>query len=48
MKTIKSWLLKGAEGVAAAMLAAMFLTFVLQIFSRYVMVEPFLAEHSSL
>jgi len=41
MKTIKRWLLQGAEGVAAAMLAAMFLTFVLQIFSRYVMVEPF-------
>lgn len=40
-KVIRKWLLKGAEGVVAAMLAAMFLTFVLQIFSRYVMNEPF-------
>jgi C4-dicarboxylate transporter DctQ subunit len=30
-----------AEGVAAAMLGAMFLTFLLQIFSRYIMVQPF-------
>jgi C4-dicarboxylate transporter DctQ subunit len=35
------WLTRGAEGVAAAMLAAMFLTFLLQIFSRYVMLQPF-------
>jgi len=41
MKMIKKWLLKGAEGVAAAMLAAMFFTFILQIFSRYVLVQPF-------
>jgi len=41
MKILKKWLLKGAEGVVAAMLAAMFLTFVLQIFSRYVLAEPF-------
>ena len=41
MITLKSWLLKGAEGVAAAMLAAMFFTFILQIFSRYVLTEPF-------
>ena len=34
------WLNKAAEGVAAAMLAAMFLTFVLQVFSRYVLVNP--------
>ena len=40
MKTIKHWFLKGAEGVAAAMLAAMFLTFMLQIFSRYVLASP--------
>lgn len=39
--TLKRWLLKGAEGVAAAMLAAMFLTFVIQIFSRYVLGESF-------
>ncbi|NNK96113.1 MAG: TRAP transporter small permease [Desulfobacterales bacterium] len=38
---LKGWLLKVAEGVVAAMLAAMFLTFVLQIFSRYIMNEPF-------
>ena len=41
LKTLKKLLLKGAEGVAAAMLAAMFFTFVLQIFSRYVLDEPF-------
>jgi C4-dicarboxylate transporter DctQ subunit len=41
IKNLKKWLLKGAEGVVAAMLAAIFLTFVLQIFSRYVMNEPF-------
>jgi len=41
VKSILNWLHKGAEGVAAAMLAAMFLTFVLQIFSRYVLVAPF-------
>lgn len=34
------WLRHGAEGVAAAMLAALFLTFVLQIFARYVLVQP--------
>jgi len=41
MNKYKSWLLKGAEGIAAAMLATMFLTFLLQIFSRYVLAEPF-------
>ncbi len=40
MKSIIGWLHKGAEGVAAAMLAAMFLTFILQIFSRYILVSP--------
>lgn len=35
------WLRTAAEGVVAAMLAAMFLTFVLQIFSRYIMNQPF-------
>lgn len=30
-----------ANAIAAAMLAAMFLTFLLQIFSRYVLAEPF-------
>lgn len=41
MNKVKDWLLKGAESIAAAMLAAMFLTFLLQIFSRYVLAEPF-------
>jgi C4-dicarboxylate transporter DctQ subunit len=41
IKLLKGWLLKVGEGVVAAMLAAMFLTFVLQIFSRYVMNQPF-------
>ncbi len=36
-----TWLRRGAEGVAAAMLAAMFFTFVVQIFSRYLFAEPF-------
>jgi len=41
MKFLSRWLLKGAEGVAAAMLAAMFFTFILQIISRYLLDEPF-------
>jgi C4-dicarboxylate transporter DctQ subunit len=41
MKTLKKMLLKGAESMVAVMLAAMFLTFVLQIFSRYVLAESF-------
>ena len=43
MQTIKKligWLHAVAEGMVAAMLAAMFLTFVLQIFSRYVINQP--------
>lgn len=32
---------KFAEAITAAMLAALFLTFLLQIFSRYVLAEPF-------
>ena len=35
VKRVKSGLFKGAEGVAAVMLAAMFGTFVLQIFAVY-------------
>ena len=35
------WASRGAEFVAAAMLAAMFVTFLLQIFSRYVLLTPF-------
>ena len=41
MESLRNWLSRGAEGVAAALLAALFLTFLLQIFSRYVMVQPF-------
>ncbi|MGO1117380.1 TRAP transporter small permease [Rhodovibrionaceae bacterium A322] len=37
----KTWFLRITEGVAAAMLAAMFITFLLQIFSRYVLQTPF-------
>ncbi|KEA62286.1 Tripartite ATP-independent periplasmic transporter, DctQ component [Marinobacterium lacunae] len=35
------WIRTLAEVVSASMLAAMFLTFLLQIFSRYVLQEPF-------
>ena len=38
---VKSVFVKFAEGVAAAILAAMFAAFILQIFSRYVLVNPF-------
>ncbi len=38
---VKEWLFKAAEAITAAMLAALFLTFLLQIFSRYVLAEPF-------
>lgn len=41
MKNVGVRLFRAAEGVAAAMLAAIFLTFLLQIFSRYVLAEPF-------
>ncbi len=41
MKRIAILFTRGAEGVAAAMLAAMFITFLLQIFSRYVLQTPF-------
>jgi len=34
------WMKRTADNIAAAMLAAMFLTFVLQIVSRYVLTEP--------
>ena len=35
------WLSRGAEGAAAALLAALFATFLLQIFSRYVLASTF-------
>ena len=41
MKDIKTWFTRGTEFIAATMLAAMFLTFLLQIFSRYVLLTPF-------
>lgn len=41
MKAITTWFTRGTEFIAATMLAAMFLTFLLQIFSRYVLKSPF-------
>ena len=41
MVLLKKWFSHGTEFIAAAMLAAMFLTFVLQIFSRYILMQPF-------
>ena len=39
-KTMTHWLSKSTEAVAAGMLALIFLTFILQIFSRYVLQNP--------
>jgi TRAP-type C4-dicarboxylate transport system permease small subunit len=41
MGAVLAFLRARAENVAAAMLAAMFLTFLVQIFGRYVLAEPF-------
>lgn len=41
MTGLLKWLRKGAEAVGALMMLALFGTFLLQIFSRYVMDEPF-------
>lgn len=41
MTGIFQWLRKGAEAVGALMMLALFGTFLLQIFSRYVMDQPF-------
>lgn len=41
MQAITKWFTRGAEFIAATMLAAMFITFLLQIFSRYVLLTPF-------
>ena len=41
MRKIANWFTRGAEFIAATMLAAMFVTFLLQIFSRYVLLSPF-------
>lgn len=41
MKSLKKLFLRGAENIAAAMLAVMFFTFLLQIVSRYILEQPF-------
>ncbi|WP_428641632.1 TRAP transporter small permease [Roseibium sp.] len=41
MAKLTRWGMKFGETIAAALLGAMFLTFLLQIFSRYVMEQPF-------
>lgn len=41
MGRIGPWLKGAAEAFVAALLATMFIVFLLQIFSRYVMVQPF-------
>ena len=41
MRNVARWFTRGFDFIAAAMLAAMFLTFLLQIFSRYVLLTPF-------
>ncbi len=41
MKAIGKWFTHGAEFIAATLLAAMFFTFLLQVFSRYVLLTPF-------
>ena len=40
MANLQKWFPRGMEFIAAAMLAAMFATFLLQIFSRYVLQTP--------
>lgn len=39
--TFKTWFTRGVNIISAAMLAAMSVTFLLQIFSRYVLLTPF-------
>ena len=41
MHRIAKWITRGTEFMAATMLAAMFITFLIQIFSRYVLLDPF-------
>ncbi|MCR9135851.1 MAG: TRAP transporter small permease [Alphaproteobacteria bacterium] len=41
MRSVSRWFTRSAEFIAALMLAAMFLTFLLQIYSRYIMLQPF-------
>lgn len=40
MKAVRRWLLARADNVAVGLLTAMFLSFILQIFSRYVINQP--------
>ncbi len=40
MRATLAWLKRGADYVAVGLLTAMFLSFLLQIFSRYVLVNP--------
>jgi TRAP-type C4-dicarboxylate transport system permease small subunit len=40
MRATLAWLKRGADYVAVGLLTAMFLSFLLQIFSRYVLVSP--------
>lgn len=41
MNFLSTWFRRSVEFIAASMLAAMFFTFLLQIFSRYVLLKPF-------
>lgn len=41
MTSMFNWLRKGAEAIGALMMLALFATFLLQIFSRYLMDQPF-------
>ncbi|WP_341863738.1 TRAP transporter small permease subunit [Gymnodinialimonas sp. 57CJ19] len=41
IETLRKWFSIGTEAIAGAMLAAMFVTFLLQIYSRYVLQAPF-------
>lgn len=41
MQSFAKWITRGTEFIAATMLAAMFITFLLQIFSRYILLTPF-------
>ncbi len=40
MKTFLTWFRRGTESVAAGLLAAIFVLFILQIFTRYVIRQP--------
>lgn len=41
VKFFSTWITRGTEFIAASLLAAMFVTFLLQIFSRYILHTPF-------